>query len=43
MSGDEAVRAGPHRGLLDWLKENGVEYELHEHPTTFTARETALR
>ncbi len=41
MSGDEAVRAGPHRGLLDWLEENGVEYELHEHPTTFTARETA--
>jgi Ala-tRNA(Pro) deacylase len=41
MSGDEAVLAGPHRGLLDWLKENGVEYELHEHPITFTARETA--
>ena len=41
MSGDEAVLGGPHRGLLDWLEENGVEYELHEHPTTFTARETA--
>jgi Ala-tRNA(Pro) deacylase len=27
--------------LLGWLKKNGVEYELHEHPTTFTARETA--
>jgi prolyl-tRNA editing enzyme YbaK/EbsC (Cys-tRNA(Pro) deacylase) len=41
MSGDEAVLAGPHRGLLDWLEKNGVDYELHEHPTTFTARETA--
>ena len=41
MSGDQVMPAGPHRGLLDWLKANGVEYELHEHPTTFTARETA--
>jgi Ala-tRNA(Pro) deacylase len=41
MSGDQAVPAGPHRGLLDWLRANGVDYELHEHPTTFTARETA--
>lgn len=41
MSGDEPVQAGPHRGLLDWLEENGVQYEIHEHPTTFTARETA--
>jgi Ala-tRNA(Pro) deacylase len=41
MSGDQAVPAGPHRGLLDWLEKNGVEYEIHEHPTTFTARETA--
>ncbi|MGA2512812.1 MAG: YbaK/EbsC family protein [Candidatus Limnocylindrales bacterium] len=41
MSGDQAIPAGPHRGLLDWLEKNGVEYEVHEHPTTFTARETA--
>jgi Ala-tRNA(Pro) deacylase len=27
--------------LLEWLEGNGVEYELHEHPTTYTARETA--
>ncbi len=40
MSGEQAPD-GPHRGLLDWLKANRVEYELHEHPTTFTARETA--
>lgn len=32
---------GPHAGLLDWLAGHGVEYELHEHPLTFTARETA--
>jgi len=33
--------SGPHAGLLDWLGGHGVEYELHEHPLTFTARETA--
>lgn len=33
--------AGPHAGLLDWLAANGVEYELHEHPATVTALETA--
>jgi Ala-tRNA(Pro) deacylase len=32
---------GPHAGLLDWLGSHGIEYELHEHPLTFTARETA--
>ncbi len=32
---------GPHARLLDWLAGHGVEYELHEHPLTFTARETA--
>jgi Ala-tRNA(Pro) deacylase len=32
---------GPSAGLLDWLGRRGVEYELHEHPLTFTARETA--
>jgi Ala-tRNA(Pro) deacylase len=32
---------GPHAGLLDWLAGHAVEYELHEHPLTFTARETA--
>ncbi|HYM83745.1 MAG TPA: YbaK/EbsC family protein [Candidatus Dormibacteraeota bacterium] len=36
----ERIR-GPHAGLLDWLAGHGVEYELHEHPLTFTARETA--
>jgi Ala-tRNA(Pro) deacylase len=33
--------SGPHAGLLDWLGGHGIEYELHEHPLTFTARETA--
>jgi Ala-tRNA(Pro) deacylase len=41
MSDDQTVPSGPFRGLLDWLGANGVGYELHEHPTTFTARETA--
>lgn len=33
--------SGPHAGLLDWLAGHGVEYELREHPRTFTALETA--
>ena len=32
---------GPHPGLLDWLASREIDYELHEHPETFTARETA--
>lgn len=32
---------GPHPGLLDWLAGRHVEYELHEHPETFTAEATA--
>jgi Ala-tRNA(Pro) deacylase len=27
--------------LLDWLASHDVEYEVHEHPVSFTARETA--
>ncbi len=41
MSGEPAVMSGPHRGLLNWLESHDIAYELHEHPTTFTARETA--
>lgn len=31
----------PHAGLLGWLASAGVAYELHEHPLSYTARETA--
>ena len=41
MSGEPAVLTGPHRGLLEWLATHLVSYELHEHPVTYTARETA--
>ncbi len=41
MSGQSAVLSGPHRGLIDWLSTHGIAYELHEHPLTYTARETA--
>lgn len=27
--------------LIDWLRDHQVEHELHEHPTTYTARATA--
>jgi len=34
-------RARPLPALVDWLIDHGIEYSLHEHPTTMTARETA--
>lgn len=40
-SNERDATSGPHAGLLDWLAGHGIEYELHEHPLTFTARETA--
>jgi prolyl-tRNA editing enzyme YbaK/EbsC (Cys-tRNA(Pro) deacylase) len=42
MSVTETPRAaGPHVGLLAWLADHNIEYEVREHPVTFTARETA--
>ncbi|HEX8939169.1 MAG TPA: YbaK/EbsC family protein [Candidatus Limnocylindrales bacterium] len=41
MTVDVPAASGPHPGLLDWLASHRVDYELHEHPETFTARETA--
>lgn len=41
MKSAETLVAGPNAGLLDWLVRNHVDYELREHPLTFTARETA--
>ncbi len=32
---------GPHQGLLDWLAGRRIEYEVREHPETFTAEATA--
>ena len=32
---------GPHPGLIDWLAGRRVEYEIREHPETFTAEATA--
>ena len=37
----ETLKPGPHPGLIDWLAGRHVEYELHEHPETFTAEATA--
>jgi Ala-tRNA(Pro) deacylase len=33
--------AGAHAGLIEWLRSNGIEYELHEHREAFTAQATA--
>lgn len=32
----------PLPALLDWLRDHDVEYHVHEHTPTFTARATAL-
>jgi Ala-tRNA(Pro) deacylase len=37
----ETTRTGPHQGLIDWLAGRHIEYELREHPETFTAEATA--
>ncbi len=31
----------PYQPLLDWLAERDIEYEIHPHDPTFTARATA--
>jgi Ala-tRNA(Pro) deacylase len=36
-----AIGTEPHPGLLRWLRAHGVEYEIHGHPPTITARATA--
>lgn len=41
MAVDIPKGTGPHQGLLDWLAGRGIEYELREHPETFTAEATA--
>jgi len=41
MAVDIPKVVGPHAGLLDWLAGRHVEYELREHPETFTAEATA--
>jgi Ala-tRNA(Pro) deacylase len=35
------AEAAPHPGLLRWLRAHGVDHEVHEHPPTLTAQETA--
>ncbi len=37
----DTLKPGPHPGLIDWLAGRHIEYELHEHPETFTAEATA--
>ena len=32
----------PHAGLLEWLRQHAVEYEIHEHDAASTAVSTAL-
>jgi hypothetical protein len=31
----------PYQPLLDWLRSQAIEYEIHEHDPAFTARATA--
>jgi Ala-tRNA(Pro) deacylase len=39
---DASTVAGPHAGLLDWLREHDVDHEVHEHGEAFTATSTAI-
>ncbi len=41
MSGEQAVLTAPNQKLLDWLASHHVDFEVHQHATTYTARETA--
>jgi len=41
MAFELLTNAGPHAGLIDWLAARRVEYELREHPETYTAEATA--
>jgi Ala-tRNA(Pro) deacylase len=41
MAAEPSAIAGPHAGLIDWLASRGVDYQLHEHPETYTAEATA--
>lgn len=41
MAVETPTFTGPHAGLLHWLAAKHVEYELREHPETFTAEATA--
>jgi Ala-tRNA(Pro) deacylase len=41
MAVDNPRMTSPHAGLLDWLARHDIEYELREHPQTFTAEATA--
>lgn len=41
MAAESPGTVGPDQGLLDWLAARHVDYELREHPETFTAEATA--
>jgi Ala-tRNA(Pro) deacylase len=38
---DAPAQARPYPALMDWLSENGIDHEIHEHAATFTAASTA--
>jgi Ala-tRNA(Pro) deacylase len=38
---DAPAQARPYAALMDWLREHGIEHEIHEHAATFTAASTA--
>jgi Ala-tRNA(Pro) deacylase len=38
---DATIVARPHAGLMNWLRERGIDTQIHEHETAFTAASTA--
>jgi Ala-tRNA(Pro) deacylase len=41
MVGTATTQAGPDQRLVDWLASQGVDFEIHEHRLSYSARETA--
>ena len=39
---DAPTLARPHGGLLHWLQDHDVDYEVHEHPVAYSATRTAV-
>jgi Ala-tRNA(Pro) deacylase len=42
MPSTPSAHPGALPALLEWLRSRAIEHDVHEHPETFTARQTAL-
>ena len=42
MPSTPSAHPGALPALLEWLRSRAIEHDVHEHPETFTARQTAI-